>query len=102
MPDIPKNPEICELEQKSQLGHTVMAKGKAGRKDEKTTHRSTREDYVAACVSEDMSSPYAHYLSPPGSCFICHSMDHRIEKCPQLPYNLRNALKKANKDEKEV
>ena len=31
---------------------------------------------------------------PPGSCFICHSMDHKIDKCPMLPFHIKASLKK--------
>ena len=30
---------------------------------------------------------------PPGSCFICHSTKHRIQKCPKLPKDMKDAMK---------
>ena len=38
---------------------------------------------------------------PPGSCFVCWSLDHGIGACPKLPKHLREACKKASAGETE-
>ena len=34
---------------------------------------------------------------PPGSCFICHSTEHRIHNCPKLPQDIKRAIKESKK-----
>ena len=35
--------------------------------------------------------------APPGSCFICHSTEHRVHNCPKLPRDIKAAIAKAKK-----
>ena len=35
--------------------------------------------------------------APPGSCFICHSTEHRMHNCPKLPRDIKAAIAKAKK-----